>query len=100
MPVVHRTIDFGPGVTKAQATAWCVGQAARLAGDHWTGSIDLNGGFGGFTGEWSAGDEPTADDIMSQLDIRPGMNAWLPLFDGGTLVHIAGARPSKSRSRR
>src|SRR3546814_10518278 len=31
VPVVHRTIAFGPGVTRAQATAWCVGQAARLA---------------------------------------------------------------------
>lgn len=87
---VERFIDFGPGVTKAQAIAWCRGEYARLSASNWFGTIDLNGGFGGFEGEWAAGSSPTSADIMSQLDIRPGMNAWLPMFDGGILVHIAG----------
>lgn len=96
---VERFIDFGPGVTKAQAIAWCRGEYARLSAKNWFGEVTLNGGFGGFIGEWAPGSAPTDADIMSQLDIRPGMNAWLPMFDGGTLVHIAGVSVDR-RSRR
>lgn len=90
-----RNIDFGPGVTKDQMIDWCRGQQLRSLGKQWSGEIELAAGFGGFAGEWNPGDSPTGDDIMSQLDIVPGMNAWLPLFDGGILVHVSGARPNR-----
>lgn len=88
---VDRTIDFGAGVEKASARKFIQGQAARAAGQNWTGTIRLNS-IGAFAGEVNPEDIETltADDVMSYRDIRPGMNAWLPLFDGGTLVHISG----------
>jgi hypothetical protein len=95
---VERFINFGDGVTKAQAVAWCRGEMARLSGKNWSGTITLNG-FSGFVGEWAAGSSPTGADIMSQRDIRPGMNAWLPQFDGGTLVHISGVQIDRDSQR-
>lgn len=93
---VQRFVNFGPDTTKAQAIAWCRGQQVRYLASNWTGTITLNGGFGGFEGEWAAGSSPTGADIMSQLDIRPGMNAWLPMFDGGSLVHISGVQINRT----
>lgn len=96
---VDRNVDFGPGVTKAQMVGYLTGQYTRsLTVKNWVGEIDLNG-IGGFVGEWNAGDSPTTSDIMPMRDIRPGMNAWLPLFDGGTLVHISGVQVSPSGQR-
>lgn len=100
---VDRNIDFGPDVTEKQMHDWILGQKARLEGTkNWAGDIVLNGGFGGFAGDWDTSDADYLNDpatgpahIMSQLDIRPGMNAWLPMFDGGTLVHIAGVQVSR-----
>lgn len=90
---VDRNIDFGAGVTKARALAYCRGQRARTSAKNWVGTIRLNGS-GAFSGEHAATSVAvaalTSADLMSLRDIRPGMNAWLPLFDGGTLVHIAG----------
>lgn len=91
---IERSVNFGEDVTKAQAVAWCRGQMNRLAGPNWTGTITLNAGFGGFVGEQDPADYATLNAspelIFPQPDIRPGMNAWLPLFDGGTLAHISG----------
>lgn len=88
---VDRTIDFGAGVEKPNARKFIQGQAERGAGQNWTGTIRLNS-IGAFAGEVNPEDIETltADDVMPYRDIRPGMNAWLPLFDGGTLVHISG----------
>jgi peptidoglycan hydrolase-like protein with peptidoglycan-binding domain len=97
-----RNIDFGPGVTKEQGVDFARGQQVRSLGKQWSGEIELDAGFGGFAGEWGPEDADFLNDpatgtayIMSQLDILPGMNAWLPLFDGGILVHISGARPNR-----
>lgn len=95
---VERHIDFGAGMTKQQMVDWCRGDQARSAGSNWVGQITLNE-FGLIAGEHNPGDAPLVDGdprIMSHRDIRPGMNAWLPLFDGGTLVHISGAKPQRS----
>jgi len=94
-----RTISFGPNTTLEQGVAFCRGQQIRALGPQWSGEIELVGGFGGFAGDWSPGDSPTSADVMSALDIRPGMNAKLPLFDGSTLVHIAGARVDRQSRR-
>lgn len=86
---VERTIDFGPGVDKAYARAWCVGQYARSQGKNWAGQIEFNGA-GAFWGEHADEVGLTSADIAGYRDIRPGMNVWVPYFDGGTLFHISG----------
>jgi hypothetical protein len=88
---VDRNYDFGSGVTKPRMIDWCEAQEEKYAGKNWSGTITLNG-VGAFAGQWNHGDSPPASAVMSPRDIRPGMNAWLPGFDGGTLVHIAGAQ--------
>lgn len=99
---VERHIDFGSGMTKQQMVDWCRGDQARSSAKNWVGQITLND-FGPIAGEHNPGDTPLTDDdprIMSHRDIRPGMNAWLPLFDGGTLVHISGVRPQRNDTNR
>ena len=93
---VHRTNDFGDNVTKQRATDYDRGVYSRRTDSNWAGTITLSLGMGGYAGEWGPADvdylnDPTTGPahIMPQRDIRPGMNVWLPLFDGGTLLHIA-----------
>jgi hypothetical protein len=99
VPRVEREIDFGPGWTKQQMVDWCRGEKARTDGKNWTGTITLND-FGAWVGEWGTADYATLNadptKILPLRSIRPGMNAWLPLFDGGTLVHIAAVTVSRS----
>lgn len=87
---VDRSIDFGicdEWMARAYARSLIVPVGAR----RWTGTITLNA-VSVFSGEHDATDVDTltADDLMPARDIRPGMNAWLPYFDGGTLLHVAG----------
>jgi hypothetical protein len=88
--------DFGPGVSKQAAIDNIRARRSRAGSKNWAGTITLNS-VGAFTGQhddtdW---DTLTGDDLMPLVDIRPGMNAWLPYFDGGTLVHIADARVNR-----
>lgn len=91
---VDRNVDFGAGIEKAQMVAWCLGQSTRLAGKNWAGTIRLGEHVAALVGEVADVDLPslTDADVMPLRDIRPGMNAWLPFFDGGTLVHISGVQ--------
>lgn len=87
---VDRSIDFGicdEWMARAYARSLIVPVGAR----RWTGTITLNG-VSVFAGEHDSADVGTLTgaDIMPARDIRPGMNAWLPYFDGGTLLHVAG----------
>jgi len=88
---VDRTIDFGAGVEKSVARRLIAGQAARAALGNYTGTIRLND-IGAFAGEVNPADigSLTDDDVISYRDIRPGQNAWLPLFAGGIQVHVVG----------
>jgi peptidoglycan hydrolase-like protein with peptidoglycan-binding domain len=90
---VERTIDFGAGITKATMIAYAEGIINRSATmKNWTGTLRLEGGVGVFAGEHDDSDVATltADDIVPNKSIRPGMNLWAPYFDGGTLFHISG----------
>jgi hypothetical protein len=87
---VCRSIEFGideEWQARAYARSIIVPPGAR----RWTGTITLNS-VSVFSGEHDADDVDTLtkDDIMPARDIRPGMNAWLPYFDGGTLLHVSG----------
>lgn len=90
VPRVERTYDFGSGITKAAMIAYAQGMLARSASlKNWTGTLRLNQS-GAFTGAHNDATGLTAADLMPFRDIRPGMNVWVPYFDGGTLFHIAG----------
>lgn len=90
VPRVERTIDFGSGITKAAMIAYAQGMLARSASmKNWVGTLRL-AGSGVFTGSHDSGALLTAADIMPYRDIRPGMNVWVPYFDGGTLFHVSG----------
>lgn len=86
---VDRTIDFGV-VEKADAIAYCERLVQDANGAQWAGSLSLNNSSV-FSGEHDGTDwdDLTADDILPGRDIRPGMNAWLPYFAGGTLLHVS-----------
>jgi hypothetical protein len=87
---VERTIDFGSGITKSAMIAYAQGILARSSSlKNWVGTIRLNGA-GVFTGSHDSGTGLTEADLMPYRDIRPGMNVWVPYFDGGTLFHVAG----------
>lgn len=93
---VDRTIDFGPGVDKAYARAWCLGQYNRSQGSNWVGTVEFN--TGPFWGEHNDESTVTEADVASPRDIRPGMNLWVPYFDGGTLFHISGIDVANGRA--
>lgn len=87
---VDRTIDYGV-CDKDLAISHARSIIRQNYGHQWAGTITLNS-VGVFAGEHDATDaaDLTTDDVMPGRDIRPGMNAWLPYFDGGTLLHVSG----------
>jgi hypothetical protein len=95
---VHRTIDFGAGISKKRATDYVRGLWAKQnAQPNWAGTVTLNS-VGVFAGEHGNSDYATLDaaDVVPGRDVRPGTNLWLPYFAGGVLVHIAGADVSEA----
>lgn len=62
-------------------------------GHQWAGTITLNQihALAGVVHD-SDIDTLTSANLMRNRDIRPGMNVWLPHFDGGTLVHVSQAQ--------
>lgn len=87
---VDRTIDYGV-CDKELAISHARSLIRSVYGHQWTGTITLNSisVFSGEHDDTDAADLTTAD-LMRSKDIRPGMNAWLPYFDGGTLLHVSG----------
>lgn len=102
--VVDRTLDFGTGITRGQMRQWARADLASGTpgsdpsgnGRHWTGTIRFELGAV-IKGTHTPGDPVTASDIMHARSLRPGMNLWLPLFDGGTKLHIAGVDVDSER---
>lgn len=87
--VVDREVDFGAGFTRQQMREWSKTEIVDGGPDNWVGSIRIN------TGAIVAGDHTPGNPITSILaarDIRPGMNLSLPLFAGGTNVHVTAVR--------
>lgn len=94
---VDRTIDFGR-CEKGDAVDYARDLIHHTEGHEWFGTITLANGVAVFTGQHDGADVAalTVGDVMLGRDIRPGMNAWLPYFDGGTLVHISGVQVGES----
>ena len=90
--IVDRALEFGSGFTRHQMREWSRAEIARGEAN-WIGTIDLNTG-GVLHGVVDAGTIIDGDDIMDVRAIKPGMNAYLPLFAGGIVVHIAAVEIS------
>jgi hypothetical protein len=90
--IVDRPLEFGFGHTRHQMREWSSGEIAR-GEDNWVGTIDITTG-GVLHGEVAPGTVIGGDDIMDVRAIQPGMNAWLPLFAGGILVHVSAVEVS------
>lgn len=85
---VDRNIDFGSGYTSNQMGEWSAAELGDADQKNWVGSLSITIGAV-IRGEHNPGDAWDDSDVMDARDLRPGWNIWLPLFDGGTLVHIA-----------
>lgn len=89
VPRVEVFIDYGPGMRKAAMFRHARGVLARSQSlKNWTGTLRFNNA-GLFSGSQTSA---TANEtnLMPMRDLRPGMNVWIPDFDGGTLFHVSG----------
>jgi hypothetical protein len=87
---VDRNIDAGAAFTRQRIRKFARTELSQ--GDNWVGTVDLN--FGLISGEHNPGDALTSSDVKQARGVRPGMNLWAPLFDGGTLFHVSGVQVS------
>lgn len=92
--VRHRSIDLGAGVTRKQAREYARTILHDSDDANWVGDITFHAGAL-IRGEVSVGATLTPADVMDARELRPGMNLWLPQFDGGTLVHVAACQVSR-----
>lgn len=92
--IVDRHIEFGAGFTRHQMREWARAEVAR-GEDNWVGTLKINTG-GVLHGQVEPGTTIGGDDVMEVRAIKPGMNAYLPMFGGGIVVHVAGVEISYS----
>lgn len=97
--IVARAIDVGPGFTQKQIREFAEAEIEEASLPNWTGTISFNSG-GLIAGEHTPGTTLTPGDLMDARDLRPGMNIWAPLFDGGTLLHVSGVEVSRDEANR
>lgn len=88
---VDRNVDMGTGFTREQIREWSKAELEASNEENWVGTITFGTGallVGDFD---TSGDPPVVapTDVLRARDLRPGMNLHLPLFDGGTTVHVA-----------
>lgn len=99
MPV-DRTIDVGTGFTENQVKEFARQQLQESADPNWVGSVvftppaNVGGAIGLIEGEHTPGDPVTSGMVMDARRLKPGMNIWAPLWDGGTLFHVSGVEVS------
>lgn len=89
--VRHRTIDLGSGVTRSQAREFARTVLHDSDDPNWVGDIKFHTGAL-LAGEHAIGATITEADVMDARTLRPGMNIWLPAFDGGTVVHVSACQ--------
>jgi hypothetical protein len=86
--VVDRSINVGAGFTRQQMREWARDELREATTPNWVGTVTCH--LSAIEGEHNPGDPLTDDMLMPISAIKPGMNVWLPTFDGGTLVHVSG----------
>jgi hypothetical protein len=88
---VDRNIDYGSGFTKKQQDRFSERTLRRSGRKNWVGTISFPEG-GLVRGFHRPGDPFDSSYVFPARDLRPGENIWLPLFDGGTRVHVSTVR--------
>jgi hypothetical protein len=86
---VDTSVDMGTGFTRDQMREWAKAELTNSTDDNWVGTISFPTG-GLVRGEHTPGETITEADVMPARELRPGMNLWAPLFDGGVLLHVSG----------
>lgn len=91
VPRVEVDYDYGPGMRKGAMFRHAQGVLTRSqSAKNWTGTLRFNNA-GLFVGDVAATRATLTDaNLMPMRDLRPGMNVWVPDFDGGTLFHVSG----------
>jgi hypothetical protein len=84
---VAATKDYGTGNTKNQVLGMARADLHEAEASNWVGTIVFNTG-GLILGEHAPG--TAIGTVMDARQLKPGMNIWAPLFDGGTLFHVSG----------
>lgn len=88
---IDREVDFGSGFRRPQMREWSRAEIQDGAEPNWVGTLTIHSGAV-VAGEHVPGTPIAA--VLAARDIRPGMNLWLPQFQGGTLVHVTAATVS------
>jgi hypothetical protein len=84
---IHATRDYGTGHTENQVKNFARADLNEAEASNWVGQIVFNTG-GLILGEHIPG--TAIGTVMDARQLKPGMNIWAPLFDGGTLFHVSG----------
>jgi len=84
---VAATKDYGTGHTKNQVKNFARADLHEAEASNWVGTVVFNTG-GLILGEHTPG--AAIGTVMDARQLKPGMNIWAPLFDGGTLFHVSG----------
>lgn len=87
--VVDRTVNLGAGFTVQEARQYARDLLREANTPNWVGTITCH--LAAIRGEHNPGDPIAAADLMPAHSVKPGMNVWLPTFQGGMLVHVSGA---------
>lgn len=89
---VDASIDVGSGYTLQQMRAWANREVIDGTSRNWVGTITFATGAL-ISGRHDPGDpHVTPARVLPARSLRAGDNLWLPLFDGGTLVHVSSVR--------
>lgn len=92
-PLVDEDLDMGAGFTRRQIHRF---SKRRLIDDNeanWAGTITVYTGAV-IDGTHNPGDPLSSADVRDARSIQPGMNLWLPNWDGGTTIHVSGVNVS------
>lgn len=91
---VDRNIDYGAGVRRRQMFEHSRTELAEADVPNWTGDLTLHTGAL-LRGEVAIGATVTGADVMEANELLPGMNVFVPNFQGGTLFHVSASVPDE-----
>lgn len=89
-PFVDITVDMGAGWEQRQVQKWAKRELANGTQSNWVGTITLTTGAL-VDGTHNPAGALTSSNVRDARSMKPGMNLWLPNWDGGVLVHVSGA---------
>lgn len=89
IPWVDVNVDMGPGVDSTHVRRWAARELHSGDTPNWVGTIKVSNMGALVRGNHAPGSPIGASDVMPVRELRPGMNLRLPLFDGGTTVHVS-----------